>query len=128
MPTLTSLYPSFSSTARSESSTTDLYKVGQYLPSCVRLPHAGHNAPSAVYGAEHLLRLLSQLPNLLIYTDLEPDELLRLQAKLPELHKFLLLGRSEFFLGAYKLREATLSARSLSKKASKQDKEAYKGA
>jgi mortality factor 4-like protein 1 len=82
----------------------------------------GHSAPSAVYGAEHLLRLLSQLPNLLMYTDLEPGELSRLQAKLPDLYKFLLRGRSEFFLSAYKLREATLSARSLSRKVSKQDK------
>ena len=39
-------------------------------------------APSAVYGAEHLLRLFTKLPTLLVKTDLGPAEVTQLQAKL----------------------------------------------
>mmetsp|Transcript_26687 Transcript_26687/g.80563 ORF Transcript_26687/g.80563 Transcript_26687/m.80563 type:complete len:278 (+) Transcript_26687:345-1178(+) len=71
----------------------------------------GRGAPSTLYGAEHLLRLLSRLPHLLGLTDLHPEELKRLQAKLPELYKFLVRGRSKIFLSTYELREALLSTR-----------------
>lgn len=71
----------------------------------------GRGPPSSLYGAEHLLRLLSKLPSLLSLTDLLPDEVKRLQQKIPELYKFLVKNRSDFFLSAYDLRENLLSKR-----------------
>jgi mortality factor 4-like protein 1 len=65
-------------------------------------------APSALYGAEHLLRLLAKLPTLLAKTDLGPAEAAATGAKLGELAKFLRDERGALFAAVYPLREAQL--------------------
>ncbi|KAF6176214.1 hypothetical protein GIB67_023505 [Kingdonia uniflora] len=58
-------------------------------------------SPSAVYGAEHLLRLFVKLPELLAYANIEEETLTRLQQKLLDFLKFLQKNQSIFFLSTY---------------------------
>ena len=64
--------------------------------------------PSQVYGGEHLLRLLTKLPTLLVKTDLSPNELSMLQTKLGDFLKHLAKYKDTIFLDHYQLREAHL--------------------
>ena len=48
-----------------------------------------YGAPSEVYGAEHLLRLFSKLPNLFVNVSLLPTDINQIQNKLSELLKFI---------------------------------------
>ncbi|XVF15492.1 hypothetical protein REPUB_Repub09cG0158400 [Reevesia pubescens] len=58
-------------------------------------------SPSAIYGAEHLLRLFVKFPELLAYVNIEEETLSRLQQKLMDFLKFLQKNQSTFFLSAY---------------------------
>ncbi|XXG57060.1 hypothetical protein AAC387_Pa03g4308 [Persea americana] len=58
-------------------------------------------SPSAVYGAEHLLRLFVKLPELLAYVNMEEEALSQLQQKLQDFLKFLQKNQSAFFLSTY---------------------------
>ncbi|WCJ35498.1 Mortality factor 4-like protein 2 [Euphorbia peplus] len=57
--------------------------------------------PSAVYGAEHLLRLFVKLPELLGSADIEEETLMLLQTKFVSFLKFLKQNRNSFFLSTY---------------------------
>ncbi|XP_027148404.1 protein MRG1-like isoform X2 [Coffea eugenioides] len=57
-------------------------------------------APSAVYGAEHLLRLFVKLPDILHSADIEDTILLELQEYLVDFLKFLQKNQSSFFAAA----------------------------
>ncbi|XP_044964001.1 protein MRG1 isoform X3 [Hordeum vulgare subsp. vulgare] len=61
----------------------------------------GDISPSAVYGAEHLLRLFVKLPELLSSVNMEEDALNKLQQKLLDILKFLQKNQVHFFLSAY---------------------------
>ncbi|KAI4968592.1 hypothetical protein ZWY2020_045922 [Hordeum vulgare] len=61
----------------------------------------GDVSPSAVYGAEHLLRLFVKLPELLSSVNMEEDALNKLQQKLLDILKFLQKNQVHFFLSAY---------------------------
>ena len=69
----------------------------------------GRGAPSRIYGAEHLLRLIIQLPKLLAQTSLSKGELPRLRRKLADLLKYLRQNKARIFLRAYQLRETIRS-------------------
>ena len=69
----------------------------------------GRGAPSRIYGAEHLLRLIIQLPKLLAQTSLSKGELPRLRRKLADLLKYLRQNKERIFLRAYQLRETIRS-------------------
>ncbi|KAK6924006.1 MRG domain [Dillenia turbinata] len=58
-------------------------------------------SPSAVYGAEHLLRLFVKLPELLAYVNIEEDTLVHLQQKLLDFLKYLHKNQNTFFLSVY---------------------------
>ncbi|XWS24164.1 hypothetical protein CRYUN_Cryun28dG0077200 [Craigia yunnanensis] len=61
--------------------------------------------PSTVYGAEHLLRLLVKLPELLVCADIEEETLLELQQKLVDFLKFLQKNQNALFLSTYHVAE-----------------------
>ncbi|XP_074264023.1 protein MRG1-like isoform X2 [Silene latifolia] len=61
--------------------------------------------PSAVYGAEHLLRLFVKLPALLYELDMEEKTRRELQTILQDFLKFLQRNQSVFFLSSYHLQE-----------------------
>uniref|UniRef100_A0ACD5WRU2 Uncharacterized protein n=1 Tax=Avena sativa TaxID=4498 RepID=A0ACD5WRU2_AVESA len=61
----------------------------------------GDVSPSAVYGAEHLLRLFVKLPELLASVNMEEDALNKLQQKMLDILKFLQKNQVAFFLSAY---------------------------
>jgi len=84
-----------------------LYRYEREQWESVKARRAGA-APSDVYGAEHLLRLLAKLPVLLAKTDLGPAEAAATSAKLGELAKFLRDDRAALFAADYPLREAHL--------------------
>ena len=69
----------------------------------------GRGAPSRLYGAEHLVRLIIKLPKLLAQTNLTKGEIPRLKRKLEDLLKYLRQNRARLFLQAYQLREKILS-------------------
>ena len=69
----------------------------------------GRGAPSRLYGAEHLVRLIIKLPKLLAQTNLAKGEIPRLKRKLEDLLKYLRQNRARLFLQAYQLREKILS-------------------
>ena len=69
----------------------------------------GRGAPSRLYGAEHLVRLIIKLPKLLAQTSLTKGEIPRLKRKLEDLLKYLRQNRARLFLQAYQLREKILS-------------------
>uniref|UniRef100_A0A7C9A685 Uncharacterized protein n=1 Tax=Opuntia streptacantha TaxID=393608 RepID=A0A7C9A685_OPUST len=58
-------------------------------------------SPSAVYGAEHLLRLFVKLPALLYELNIEEKTLRELQQILQDFLKYLQKNQSAFFLSAY---------------------------
>ncbi|KAK6923090.1 MRG domain [Dillenia turbinata] len=58
-------------------------------------------SPSAIYGAEHLLRLFVKLPELLAYVNIEEDTLVHLQQKLLDFLKYLHKNQNAFFLSDY---------------------------
>lgn len=64
--------------------------------------------PSKLFGAEHLLRLFAKLPELLVKTNLSPQELMHTKAKLADFFKFLVKNKARLFLETYELREALL--------------------
>ncbi|EFJ22850.1 hypothetical protein SELMODRAFT_228384 [Selaginella moellendorffii] len=55
------------------------------------------STPSAVYGAEHFLRLFVKLPELLQYVNMEEEAASQLQQKLMDLLKFIQKNQSTFF-------------------------------
>ncbi|KAL3697628.1 hypothetical protein R1sor_011704 [Riccia sorocarpa] len=57
--------------------------------------------PSAVYGAEHLLRLFVKLPELLAFINMEEEALNQLQQRLQDFLKYLQKNQSTFFLSIY---------------------------
>ncbi|KAJ8606922.1 hypothetical protein CTAYLR_008632 [Chrysophaeum taylorii] len=63
---------------------------------------------SGVYGAEHLVRLFAKLPELLVMTNLGPQDLQQTKAKLADFCKHLVKNKSAFFLPTYELREKLL--------------------
>ncbi|GAB4852259.1 hypothetical protein Ancab_016451 [Ancistrocladus abbreviatus] len=63
--------------------------------------------PSAIYGAEHLLRLFVKLPALLYELNIEGEVLTELQQKLHDFVKFLKKKQSDFFLSTYHTPEDT---------------------
>ena len=69
----------------------------------------GRGAPSRLYGAEHLVRLIIKLPKLLAQTNLAKGEIPRLKRKIEDLLKYLRQNRARLFLQAYQLREKILS-------------------
>ena len=69
----------------------------------------GRGAPSRLYGAEHLVRLIIKLPKLLAQTNLTKGEIPRLKRKIEDLLKYLRQNRARLFLQAYQLREKILS-------------------
>jgi len=74
-------------------------------------PGADGPLPSAVYGAEHLLRLLTRLPTLLIHSDLNSQEMPQVQTKLTDFLRFLVRHQADIFLKHYVLRETVLGGR-----------------
>jgi mortality factor 4-like protein 1 len=69
----------------------------------------GRGAPSRIYGAEHLLRLIIKLPTLLAQTLLAEGELPRLRHKLEDLLTYLSQNKALVFLPAYQLRESIMA-------------------
>ncbi|KAL3514417.1 hypothetical protein ACH5RR_027134 [Cinchona calisaya] len=63
-------------------------------------------APSAIYGAEHLLRLFVKLPDILHNADIEETSLGELQQHLVDFIKFLHKNQSSFFLGTQRSTES----------------------
>ncbi|KAH1124129.1 hypothetical protein GLYMA_06G043300v4 [Glycine max] len=61
--------------------------------------------PSAIYGAEHLLRLFVKLPELLFHASIEEKTLVELQAHLIDFLRFLQKNQSTFFLSTYHVAE-----------------------
>ncbi|RZC14957.1 Protein MRG2 isoform B [Glycine soja] len=61
--------------------------------------------PSAIYGAEHLLRLFVKLPELLFHASVEEETLMELQAHLIDFLRFLQKNQSTFFLSTYHVAE-----------------------
>ncbi|GBG79240.1 hypothetical protein CBR_g29291 [Chara braunii] len=57
--------------------------------------------PVEIYGAEHLLRMFVKLPELIQYTNMEPEAMSHLQAKLNDFLKFLQKNQTSFFLSNY---------------------------
>lgn len=62
-------------------------------------------APSAIYGAEHLLRLFVKLPELLFHANIEGDTLIELQAQILDFLRFLRKNQRAFFLSSYHVQE-----------------------
>ncbi|PKA50633.1 hypothetical protein AXF42_Ash017972 [Apostasia shenzhenica] len=58
-------------------------------------------SPSAIYGAEHLLRLFVKLPELLSYVNMEEDAFGKLQQRLLDILKFLQKNQNTFFRSTY---------------------------
>ena len=58
---------------------------------------AGGLPPSAVFGAEHFLRLFVKLPELLPYTNLEGNSLTLLRARLEDVLGFMVKNQAAFF-------------------------------
>jgi mortality factor 4-like protein 1 len=71
-------------------------------------PDASGPPPSAIYGAEHLLRLLTILPTLLTHTNLDSGEVPQVQSKLADFLRFLVRHQADLFLRHYVLRETVL--------------------
>lgn len=89
-----------------------LYRQEREQYECHKpLEDANSPLPSALYGAEHLLRLLTRLPTLLAHTDLNPEEVPQIQAKLGDFLRFLVRHQDDLFLGQYVLRETVLGGR-----------------
>ena len=63
----------------------------------------GRGAPSRLYGAEHLVRLIIKLPKLLAQTNLAKGEIPRLKRKIEDLLKYLRQNRARLFLQALSL-------------------------
>ncbi|CAK8568324.1 unnamed protein product [Lathyrus sativus] len=61
--------------------------------------------PSAIYGAEHLLRLFVKLPELLFHANIEGDTLAELQAQILDFLRFLRKNQRAFFLSSYHVQE-----------------------
>ncbi|KAI5655248.1 hypothetical protein M9H77_32435 [Catharanthus roseus] len=59
--------------------------------------------PSAIYGAEHLLRLFVKLPEILYYANIEETTLVELQQNLVNFLKYLQKNQSSFFHSAYRI-------------------------
>ena len=62
---------------------------------------AGGLPPSAVFGAEHFLRLFVKLPELLPYTNLEGNSLTLLRARLEDVMRFMVKNQAAFFTADY---------------------------
>ncbi|KAJ1375165.1 RNA binding activity-knot of a chromodomain [Sesbania bispinosa] len=62
-------------------------------------------SPSAIYGAEHLLRLFVKLPELLLHASIEEETLIELQSQLLDFLRFLQKNQSTFFLSTYHVPE-----------------------
>ncbi|ESW08761.2 hypothetical protein PHAVU_009G068400 [Phaseolus vulgaris] len=79
-----------------------LYKTErqQYQEAC-----PANVFPSAIYGAEHLLRLFVKLPELLFHASIEEETLIGLQAQLLDFLRFLQKNQSTFFLSTYHVAE-----------------------
>mmetsp|Transcript_29166 Transcript_29166/g.52147 ORF Transcript_29166/g.52147 Transcript_29166/m.52147 type:complete len:239 (-) Transcript_29166:112-828(-) len=60
-----------------------------------------NKSPSAIYGAEHLLRLLVKLPELLSATDVLEGKIHRIQTQVNDLVMFLDANHAAFFLTRY---------------------------
>eukprot|EP00873_Tetraselmis_striata_P018993 jgi/Tetstr1/439257/TSEL_027699.t1 len=58
-------------------------------------------SPSAIYGAEHLLRLIVKLPELLSATELQEGKVNRIQRQVDDLLQFLDDNHAAFFLTRY---------------------------
>ncbi|CAI8599291.1 unnamed protein product [Vicia faba] len=72
----------------------------QYREAC-----ANDIVPSAIYGAEHLLRLFVKLPELLFHANIEGDTLVELQAQVLDFLRFLRKNQRAFFLSSYHVQE-----------------------
>nr|KYP70453.1 Chromatin modification-related protein eaf3 [Cajanus cajan] len=72
----------------------------QYQEAC-----PANVSPSAIYGAEHLLRLFVKLPELLFYASIEEETLIELQAHFLDFLRFLQKNQSAFFLSTYHVAE-----------------------
>ncbi|KAL1196697.1 Protein MRG2 [Cardamine amara subsp. amara] len=59
-------------------------------------------SPSAVYGAEHLLRLFVKLPELLVHVNMTEETLKELQDNFVDILRFLRKNQSVFFVSTYK--------------------------
>lgn len=68
----------------------------QYVEAVV-----GDVSPSAIYGAEHLLRLFVKLPDLLGKVKMEEETHICLKQKLNDILKFMQRNQSTFFLSTY---------------------------
>ncbi|CAJ1973429.1 unnamed protein product [Sphenostylis stenocarpa] len=79
-----------------------LYKTErqQYQEAC-----PANVFPSAIYGAEHLLRLFVKLPELLFHASIEEETLIELQAQLLDFLRFLQKNQGTFFLSTYHVAE-----------------------
>ncbi|XP_014498559.1 protein MRG2 [Vigna radiata var. radiata] len=79
-----------------------LYKTErqQYQEAC-----PANVFPSAIYGAEHLLRLFVKLPELLFHASIEEETLTELRAQLLDFLRFLQKNHSTFFLSTYHVAE-----------------------
>jgi len=60
---------------------------------------------TALYGAEHLLRLFVKLPELLARARMQPEHLTVLLAKLAELLKFMQANKAKYFASEYMQQE-----------------------
>ncbi|KAL4559580.1 hypothetical protein LXL04_031723 [Taraxacum kok-saghyz] len=60
-----------------------------------------HISPSKIYGAEHLLRLVVKLPEILYNANIEEEMLIELQYNLQDFLRFLQNKQSFLFLSAY---------------------------
>lgn len=70
----------------------------------------GPSALASVYGPEHLLRLFVKLPALLAHTDLEPNELELLNARLHDFLKFMHKNAARYFRDSYARADETYIA------------------
>ncbi|KAF5190828.1 Mortality factor 4 like [Thalictrum thalictroides] len=72
-----------------------------------------NKSPSAVYGAEHLLRLFVKLPEILAHANIDEETLTQLLQNLHDFLKFLQKSQSTFFLSTYDVSSQGVEASSM---------------
>ncbi|KAG8896983.1 Esa1p-associated factor [Tulasnella sp. 417] len=83
------------------------FERGQYAEARRRYITGQHvvigeeKAMGEVYGAEHLLRMLVNLPSMIAQTSLDPESVAILREYIIELMNFMVANKTRFFLQEY---------------------------